>query len=268
MIKKFLLVFFIICISLLMFGCTNNYKYSQKINTAIEDDNFELFCSLLEKGKNFDSRPYFMGLDRVNLPPLHYACNLGKYEYVEKLIEYGADVNNTNHPIKLTPLMITLNRSINKDKFKIANLLIESGADINIEVYSFTAIDYVFTQNIINYDENTEKLEFEFAKYLIDKGASIENNNLGNLIFIASRANNLMMVKYLIESMNVDMNMQDKVCENTPLMWAVKYDCYNVVKYLIDNNANLEIKNNENKTAVDIALENNNEAIIELLNNN
>ena len=77
-----------------------------------------------------------------------------------------------------------------------------------------------------------------------------------------------MMVKYLIESMNVDMNMQDIVCENTLLMWAVKYDYYNVVKYLIDNNANLEIVNNENKTAMDIALENNNEAIIELLNNN
>ena len=120
-------------------------------------------------------------------------------------------------------------------------------------------------ENIINYDENTEKLEFEFAKYLIDKGASIENNNLGNLIFIASRANNLMMVEYLIESMNVDMNMQDKECKNTPIMWAVKFDCYNVVKYLIDNNANLEILNNEKKLAMDIALEENNEDIIKLL---
>lgn len=263
--KKIFIIFAIICISLLMFGCTNNYKYSQKLNAAIEEDNFELFCRLLNNCKTLDSKPYRMSLDRVNLPPLHYACKLGKYEFVEKLIEYGAYVNNTNHPIKLTPLMITLDRITNKDKFKIAKLLIDSGADINIEVYDFTAIDYVFTQNVINYDENTEKLEFEFAKYLIDKGASIENNNLGNLIFIASRANNLMMVEYLIESMNVDMNMQDKECKNTPIMWAVKFDCYNVVKYLIDNNANLEILNNEKKLAMDIALEENNEDIIKLL---
>lgn len=260
-----MLILLFIFLSIISIGCSSDFKYSQKLNTAIEKDDYNKFCNLLDHHKNLNKKPYLLSLDRINLPPLHYACKLGKYKYVEKLVEYGADVNNINHPIKSTPLMISLENNFNDDKFKIAKFLIESGADINIEVYSYTAIDYVFTRNVKNYNYNTEKKEFEFAKYLIDNGALIENNNLGNLIFIAAQSNNLMMVEYLINFMNVDINMQDNICKNTALMWAVKFNCYNVVKYLVDKNASLNILNNDNKSAIDIALENNNEDIIKLL---
>ena len=59
--------------------------------------------------------------------------------------------------------------------------------------------------------------------------------------------------------------MQDLIVGNTPLMWAVKIDSYDVVKYLLDKGANIELVNKDGKTARDIALENAKNKILELL---
>ena len=72
------------------------------------------------------------------------------------------------------------------------------------------------------------------------------------------------MVEYLIKELNVKIDIIDSTYGNTALIWAVQNNCYNVAKYLIDNWANIDVKNNNDKTALDIAIEKNNIDILNL----
>lgn len=53
----------------------------------------------------------------------------------------------------------------------------------------------------------------------------------------------------------------------TPLMLAVGIKNIDMVKFLLDNNADITIKNNSNKTALDIARSRNYEEIVALFEN-
>ena len=73
--KRLILFLLMMTFIVMLTGCSNKYEYSQQLIKAIEEDNLEQFTYLLEKGGDLDSRPHFLGLDRVNMPPLHYACS-------------------------------------------------------------------------------------------------------------------------------------------------------------------------------------------------
>lgn len=262
--KKILIIFGILisCLTILVFHHIDyNYNYSQNVIAAIESDDYEEFQKLLDKDKNLNSRPYWLGIDRVNMPPLIYAITKDKTEYVVKLVEEGADVNNTDHPYDETPLMFALKHT---EDFKIPRYLIDNGADIHIEVHGETALNYVFSFRGIN-SEIDEKEEFEFAMYLIDMGAEIETDTW-HVIYDAVRMNNLLMVEYLVKSRNVDINIKDNAYGNTPLLWAVTLGSYDVTKWLIENGADLNVLNNEGKSAYDLAKKYEHLEIINLLN--
>ena len=161
--------------------------------------------------------------------------------------------------------MIALNNR-NEKRFEIAKYLIEAGADLNIQVYNWTALDYLFTINSNDYNAQVEEDEFNFALYMIERGADINVSAFGNVIISAARMNNKMMVEYLINQKNIDMNYVDPDYGNTSLMWAVYFNCFDTVKYLLENNANLEIVNKEGKSVFDIAADKNNSQILALLN--
>ena len=199
------------------------------------------------------------------MSPLHFACKNGKYEYVISLVEAGANINNSKNSLKMSPLIITLESASKENRFKIAKYLIEKGADLCVETYGDTALNYVFRNNSLTYDKIQETEEYDFAVYMIEKGAQFDKGRLGHLIFDASRMNNKMMVEYLINA-GVDINMVDGCYGNSILMWAVMNDSYNVVKFLLERDASITSLNNEGKTVMDIALINNNDKIIEILN--
>ena len=247
----------------MLFGCTNNSNYSKEIIESIHSNDYDKFEKLLSKSKNLNVKPYSYDLDRVNMPPLHFACKEGKLDFVIKLVEAGADVNNCNHSLASSPLLVTL-ESNTENRFKIAKYLIEKGANINIKANNFSVFDYVFTYNSNNYNETKELEEFEFALYLLERGASITDVRLGHVIFNAAKFNNKLMINYLYNTLNVNLDLQDISYGNTPLIWAVKFNCFNVVKYLLDNNVDQNIINNEGKTAKQIALETNNLEIYNL----
>lgn len=73
-------------------------------------------------------------------------------------------------------------------------------------------------------------------------------------------ASHLEVVKYLIEN-GADINAKDSNGDNL-LMIALEYRELDIVKYLLEKGANVNIKNNEGKTVLDLAR---NEDIKELL---
>lgn len=263
--RIYLIVFTLImlCGTIVLESCTSSYNYSQQLINAIENNDYDLFDELLKQGKNLDSRPYVLDNDRVNMPPLHFACKEGKYDFVVKLVEAGAYINNTDVWDEHTPLMVTLSQN-NESRLSIAEYLIKSGADVTIIKNNYSALDYAFTYNVVDYSESTEILDFQLAMLLLNKGLSITDVRLGNVIFIAAKNNNKLMVEYLIKELNVNIDFIDSTYGNTALIWAVQNNCYNVAKYLIDNGANIDIKNNNDKTALDIAIEKNNIDILNL----
>ena len=252
--KRLVLFLLTFCFMVVLTGCSNKYQYSQQLIEAIEEDNWEQFTYLLEKGGDLDSRPHFLGLDRVSMPPLHYSCYQGKLVYVVALVEAGADINKVElRSAYETPLIAALS-SCEKTRLEVAKYLVEEGADVNLKVHGNTALEEVFSYNLINYNPNAELQDFEFALYLLEKGANIENVRYGNLIFSAARNNNMMMVEYLLTEMSVDINIVDDT-GNSVLMHAVMFNSYRIVEYLLEKGASLDIVNNEGKTAFDLAVE-------------
>ena len=81
----------------------------------------------------------------------------------------------------------------------------------------------------------------------------------GNLKKIKSMLNKEVNIKTLINAVDKE--------NNTALILASKFGYHKIVKILIENGADINIKNNDGKTALDYAEENDYKSIIELLKN-
>ena len=82
----------------------------------------------------------------------------------------------------------------------------------------------------------------------------------------ASMYGRLNVVKELIQNFRVDINTQDQFLR-TPLILAAKYNHPSVVDFLSKQGADLSIKDIDGKDAMDRAMENKNQEIINLLRN-
>ena len=82
----------------------------------------------------------------------------------------------------------------------------------------------------------------------------------GNLKKIKSMLNKEVNIKTLINAVDKE--------NNTALILASKFGYHEIVKIFIENGADINIKNNDGKTALDYAEENDYKSIIELLKNN
>ena len=87
----------------------------------------------------------------------------------------------------------------------------------------------------------------------------------GSKVWFASR--NVRTCKIALESGLFDVNMENNDgYGRTALMYAVCREDYNTVKLLLDNGADVNMKNNDGDTALDYAKEYERTEIIELLN--
>ena len=89
------------------------------LSLALSKGNFELFDYYLE------NKAECIGRNQLNI--LHEAVNKNRYDIVERLIEKGADPNQTNN-LLITPLTIAVT---NRNK-RIILLLLESGSCANL----------------------------------------------------------------------------------------------------------------------------------------
>jgi len=129
--------------------------------------------------------------------------------------------------------------AVEKKQLKIVENLVEKGVKLNIS-------------------------NIQRKSNIIDKGYSgIFSSYKKPLLSIAIDNNDIPMVKFLIKQNYVNINEVD-YDGFTPLMIAVSDFHYEICKFLIDNRANLKIKNWKNKTAYDIAIDNGNKEIINL----
>ena len=115
--------------------------------------------------------------------------------------------------------------------------------------------------------------DYEIVQLLLENGANVNEpssnskNSLNTPLMVASWHGNLKLAKLLCEN-GACLNQQDAGNGFTPLIKAVFSKKPDVVKYLLDQNADKHIMSHERKTALDYAYEKKLINIIELLKDN
>lgn len=263
-----------------MFLTINVTKYSstKKLIKAIDNKDYETIESISKK-RNFsiNRRPYFIkffatATEQWNLPPLHYACVRDDLKAVEILIKYGADVNLTIDDY--SPILYCVRGSDASNYDKIIDVLINNGANVSYKTKNnLSVLDFLLSGGS-DYNEAYVNSQFEVFKKIIEIDNTLAYKELlrkesigsGNYLHRAVYFNNDKIVDYLVNKLNFNVD-EINLNNETSLMIAAKENNIETVKCLLNNNASVTLKNNDQKTALDLARDNGNFEIVELLEN-
>jgi len=99
--------------------------------------------------------------------------------------------------------------------------------------------------------------DIEVVEFLVTKNAdiNIKDNHNTTPLLLASENNYLDIVKILLSCSNIDVNCSDKDGDNSLIVASWK-NYPQIIKLLIENNIDIEHKNNIGKTAIDYSIEN------------
>lgn len=278
--KKKWIIIFSLLIFIILFLTINVTKYSstKKLIKAIDNKDYETIESISKKRNfNINRRPYFIkffatATEQWNLPPLHYACVRDDLKAVEILIKYGADVNLTIDDY--SPILYCVRGSDASNYDKIIDVLINNGANVSYKTKNnLSVLDFLLSGGS-DYNETYVNSQFEVFKKIIEIDNTLAYKELlrkesigsGNYLHRAVYFNNDKIVDYLINKLNFNVD-EINLNNETSLMIAAKENNIETVKCLLNNNANVTLKNNDQKTALDLARDNGNFEIVELLEN-
>lgn len=232
------------------------------INYEIEDGNIkstllqqaillnkpDIIRLLVEKGANVNM---ISGKRR----PLGYATFSNCFECVKILVENGANINGKDILGK-TALMYSLAKRINLDKEsnevflneEIIKYLLNNGANIEQkDDYGWTALFYSIEYGVPSI----------IIKLLLDKGANLKNlSSINNTpLQIACKRRNLEIIKLLFDyGAKNSINYQD-IAGKTALIIASIENKDDIVNFLLENDADPSIKDNDGFTALKYAKE-------------
>ncbi len=278
--KKKWIIIFSLLIFIILFLTINVTKYSstKKLIKAIDNKDYETIESISKKRNfNINRRPYFIkffatATEQWNLPPLHYACVRDDLKAVEILIKYGADVNLTIDDY--SPILYCVRGSDASNYDKIIDVLINNGANVSYKTKNnLSVLDFLLSGGS-DYNETYVNSQFEVFKKIIEIDNTLAYKELlrkesigsGNYLHRAVYFNNDKIVDYLINKLNFNVD-EINLNNETSLMIAAKENNIETVKCLLNNNASVTLKNNDQKTALDLARDNGNFEIVELLEN-
>lgn len=278
--KKKWIIIFSLLIFIILFLTINVTKYSstKKLIKAIDNKDYETIESISKKRNfNINRRPYLIkffatATEQWNLPPLHYACVRDDLKAVEILIKYGADVNLTIDDY--SPILYCVRGSDASNYDKIIDVLINNGANVSYKTKNnLSVLDFLLPGGS-DYNETYVNSQFEVFKKIIEIDNTLAYKELlrkesigsGNYLHRAVYFNNDKIVDYLINKLNFNVD-EINLNNETSLMIAAKENNIETVKCLLNNNASVTLKNNDQKTALDLARDNGNFEIVELLEN-
>lgn len=209
---------------------------------------------------------YFLKLVSDSFEMKGYPLDYAVYKEVdisvyEALLKKGADPNKKGYG--KSPFQV-LCRNIQEDWDKKIMLFVEYGADIK-------SVNLSISEYFREHLDETKEMEFKAIVYLWENGGGFSNANQTTALHRAARC---LETKYLDElyhnenrSMKFLLNTRDEDGE-TPIFRAVRRNYYDNCEFLVNEGADLTVKNNEGKTAYDVAVELGYEECAELLRSN
>ena len=179
------------------------------------------------------------GLD-INTPalcnrtPLLWASLSSSGEFIETLIDLGANVNAQRTYVKVTPLIL----SADWNNFMAVYLLLDHGADANIAAAdAYTPLHWAVMKGSQN-----------LVKLFLEKNALVNTQNAdGDSPLHTAVSNGFFDITKLLIKKGSNVNLQNKE-GRTPLFLGVKNKHEQLIKLLIENEADVSIGYKENST--------------------
>ncbi len=205
-------------------------------HAAKEGSGLEVIKVLLDRGADIESR------DNSGQTPLFYTAVSGSAEKVRLLLDRGASIESKDDGGR-TPLSYATQLSYRRD---VVNVLLDRGADVESKDGSGrTALFYAI-----------ERARSDVFEDLLARGANIESrDNSGRtpLCYVTENKwdNGAQYVNLLIQR-GVDVRSKD-YSGRTALHHAASTSRHEVVKQLLAGGADLEAKDNDGHTPIDIA---------------
>ena len=183
-----------------------------------------------------------------------FASHFGNLKIVKKLITAGVEIDATDKDGN-TALLIASKLGYDK----VVEFLVESNADINVQ----DNLGWTSLMRAVN--ANHPKVVRLLLQHSRSQVESSGHSTGETALWLATSHGFLSIVKMLINH-GANVNTQDKL-KRTPLMVAAFAFYYDICVVLLDNGADLEMQDIDNKTALDWAkkTESNNSTIIKLL---
>lgn len=175
----------------------DDYDIKNVIEFIIDKENYTALEFLLRNTENKDNLALKISSEKGNL------------NFVKYLIE-GFNVDNN----------VALLNSVRFEQINIINYLLENNTNVNF--HEDDLIEYVF-----NYNDNIEIMKI-LLRYSDD-------NNRNIALFYCSDFGNLEIVKFLIEDLGVDINIE----HDRTLINSIKAEHLDIIEYLVNNGANI-----------------------------
>lgn len=259
-------IVFLLAIALMCGFIANRRIQTSFLFEAIEEMDYNAAQVAIKRGANVNGHKHVIYIPDVvlmNPTPLVQACKVGDRQLVELLISSGANINQPDKITGKTPLLAALHGSKN-NRFSLAMYIIECGADIHLKQDANSAI--YETLVVLDSDpEQTIDEGFELFRYLVDNGVDMELFlTRENVLTFAAHYNNFNVVEYLLQHGFFEVDDYDEE-GNTALTSAVKYNHIEIVELLIGLGANKSLTDKDGNSAMDYALINENEEMVNLL---
>lgn len=222
-------------------------------------------------------------VDENNTNPLHsianYSDDIATFQY---FLSKDVDVNHKNNDGR-TPFMYAANRNnlevvtylfpkvddintkdnnglsalsyaVNRNSINVVNFLLENGADINIKDEKGNSLSYYLINNFNEKNPNTFE---EKLKLLQNKGLTINTlqANGNSLLHLATERNDLALLKRL-KDFNIDVNIKNQEGLTALQIAAMKSKDIEIIKYLLEIGADKNVKTDFEETVYDLASEN------------
>ncbi|MEL4896292.1 ankyrin repeat domain-containing protein [Crocosphaera sp. Alani8] len=203
--------------------------------------------------------------DEIGETVLLWAVKEGREDIIKWLVNKGADINVTNKNGD-TLLMLATNNYLASS----VQLFIDKGVDINARnKYGDTALI-----KSIDYKKETvsEAELMNVVKLLIKNGADIniipksKSKFAYTALMEATNENYFKLVKFLLNN-GANVNLKNEA-GMTALMIAAEEGYVNILQLLLEKGADVNIKNESGETALNLAEERKNEKVIEILKRN
>lgn len=210
----------------------------------------------------FNTNPSFIeAKNNFGSSPLHYATWFGQLPIIKYLMEHGADIK-TRDIFDQT----LIHAAAWNGELKLVEFFLEKGLSLEDK-------DKRGNTPLLSAAKNDR---LKVVKLLVSKGANIaaQDNNGDNIFMIATKKAYVKIIDYFAFEKKVDLSAIKDKNNNTLLHLAVLHyhdlgdskDHLKLIKYLFHfRNLNLEEKNNDGNTPLDLAMETEDNDLVENL---